>query len=160
MQVHKRQGASSVATVGSLVPEKSGKDRTDRSFEPGERSGTEKAGKREVRGRGLFLRKRDCRPIHRQSGRLGIFRMCSGFHRKKTRFFTTGSVHLLRSANGCLSRFHPRLAAVSGESGMNERMETASGKQEAGSRKQQNRHLTSEFFVKIRFARSDKAGSL
>ena len=141
MQVHKRQGASSVATVGSLVPGnggvlafsagKSGKDRTDRSFEPGERNGMEKAGKREVRGRGLFLRKRDCRPIHRQSGRSGIFRMCSGFHRKKTRFFTTGSVHLLRSANGCLSRFHPRLAAVSGESGMNERMETASVKREA-----------------------------
>lgn len=55
MQVHKRQGASSVATVGSLVPEKSGKDRTDRSFEPGERSGTEKAGKREVRGARSFF---------------------------------------------------------------------------------------------------------
>ena len=55
MQVHKRQGASSVATVRSLVPEKSGKDRTDRSFEPGERSGTEKAEKREVRGARSFF---------------------------------------------------------------------------------------------------------
>lgn len=55
MQVHKRQGASSVATAGSLVPEKSGKDRTDRSFEPGERNGTEKAGKREVRGARSFF---------------------------------------------------------------------------------------------------------